>query len=54
MLTTFFSLGTPDVSVMLGYAGDLVSDLSPIWIAIVGVGLALIVVTAVIQAIRGH
>lgn len=54
LLTSYFSIGTGDVSSMLGYAGSIISDLSPVWIAIVGVGLALIVVVSIIHAIRGH
>jgi len=54
MLLSIISLSTGDANTMLGYAGTLISDLSPVWITIVGVGLGLLVVVAVIHAIRGN
>jgi hypothetical protein len=38
---------------MLGYAGGIITDLLPVWLPIVAVGLGLIVVIAIIHAIRG-
>jgi hypothetical protein len=54
IFSTIISLGTGDTTLMLGYAGDLMADLLPIWLPIVAVGLGLIAVVAVIGAIRGH
>jgi len=52
ILGTFFQLGTGDMDIAIGYMGDLFSDLSPYLIVIIGVGIALIVVEAIISAIR--
>lgn len=52
-LTSFFNFATSDANVMLGYSGDLLTDLTPILIPIIGVAVGLIIVIAIIRAIRG-
>ena len=53
LLTTFFTFDAGDATAMLGYAGDLLTDLTPLLIPIVGVAVGLIIVMAIIRAIRG-
>jgi uncharacterized membrane protein YgaE (UPF0421/DUF939 family) len=54
MLGTFFTISTTDIATMIGYSGDLFADFSPILLIVVGVGVGIFVITAIIGAIRGH
>jgi len=38
---------------MLGYIGDLIDDFSPLLVPVIAIGLGLIVIGAIIRAIRG-
>lgn len=54
MLGTFLTWEAGDTTEMLGYVSDLITDLTPLLIPIIAVGVGLIVVSAIISAIRGH
>jgi hypothetical protein len=54
MIATFITWGSEDTTAMLGYVADIISDLQPLLIPIIAIGIGLIVVGAIIQAIRGH
>lgn len=54
MLGTFFTISTTDITAMIGYSSDLFTDFAPILLIIVGVGVGIFVITAIIGAIRGH
>lgn len=54
MLGTFFTISTEDITTMIGYIGDIFSDLSPVILLIVGVGLGLMAVSVIIRALRGN
>jgi F0F1-type ATP synthase assembly protein I len=54
MLGTFFTIDSGNVSTTIGYVSDLISDTSPMWILIIGVGLGLIVFEVIVNAIRGR
>jgi hypothetical protein len=54
MLGTFFTISNENVSSTIGYAKDLISDTSPMWILIIGVALGLIVFEVIVNAIRGR
>lgn len=47
---TFFSLATPEMSSIIGYMGDLLTDLSPLLLLIVGVSVAMLVIGFIIRA----
>lgn len=51
--TTFINITDGDVSTMLGYVSDFVSDLTPLLLPIVAIGVGLIVFAVIIKAIRG-
>lgn len=53
ILTSIISLGTSDTTELLGYAGILIDDLTPIWLPLVAVGVGMIVVISIIHSIRG-
>jgi hypothetical protein len=53
MIYTLGITFTPDmIEDMIGYVGDVFSDMSNLILLIVGVGLGLIVVGAIISALR--
>lgn len=52
MLGTFFTITSDNVSTTLGYVGNLISDLTPLLLPIVAVGLGVIIFYAVIGAIK--
>jgi len=52
-LGTFLTISEENVSDMLGYIGDIVSDLMPLMLPIMAVGIGLIIVYAIIHAIKG-
>jgi type II secretory pathway component PulF len=51
-LGSFFSISGDDVATMTAYTGDLLESFEPILLAIVGVGLALIVVYTLISIFK--
>jgi len=50
---TFLTWTTEDTTAMLGYMSDLIGDLTPLLIPIIAVAVGLIIVGAIIHAIRG-
>ena len=52
MLPTFFTITGDMMDDLLGYVGDLFTDISPILLLIVGVSLALMVISVIINALR--
>lgn len=52
-LGTFLTWASEDTTAMIGYIEDLFDDLMPLLIVIIAVGVGLIVVGAIIRAIRG-
>jgi len=53
MTGTFLTWSGDDTTAMIGYMSDLFTDLSPLLIIIIGIGMGIIVVGAIIKAIRG-
>lgn len=53
LVGTFFTWTDGMTTSMLGYVSSIFADISPILIPIIGVGVGLIVITAIIHAIRG-
>ena len=53
LTTTFFTITDENIATMLGYTKDLITDLTPILLPIVAIGLGLIIFYAVVKAIRG-
>jgi len=49
---TFFTITPENITTMLGYTTDLITDLTPIILPIVAIGLGLIIFYAIIKAIR--
>jgi len=52
MLGTFFTITGDMMDDLLGYVGDLFVDVSPILLLIVGVSLALMVISVIINTLR--
>lgn len=42
------------ITTLIGYIGDIFSDMSLLILLIVGVGLGILVVSAIVSAVRGH
>lgn len=53
ILPTFLTIESADITTMIGYMSDLFSDLSPIILLIVGVGLGLMVISVILRTLRG-
>lgn len=41
LLTTFLNIGTEDITSMIGYASDLIGNLMPVIVVILGVSVGL-------------
>jgi len=52
MAGTFFTIDEGMMTDLLGYVGDLFTDVSPILLLIVGVSLALMVISVIINSLR--
>ena len=52
MLGTFFTITSDMMDDLLGYVGDLFTDISPILLLIVGVSLSLMVISVIINSLR--
>lgn len=50
--STFVEITTTDISTMLGYVKSLITDLTPLLLPIIAIGLGLIIMYAIISAIR--
>jgi len=53
LLNTFLTWGEPETALTLSYMQNMISDLTPLIIPIIAIGLALLIFTVVIKAIRG-
>lgn len=51
-MLTIISLPMGAVADITGHASDLFEDVSPILFLVLGVGLAIVIITAIIHAIR--
>jgi len=51
---TFLTITSEDITAMLGYTADLIEDLTPLLLPIIGVMVGLLVFWAILNAIRGH
>ena len=47
---TFFTISEADMTAIIGYMGDLFTDLSPIILLIVGVAVAMLVIGFIIRS----
>jgi len=54
ILTLGINFTSEMVSSTIGYVGDVFSDLSNILLLIIGVSLGVMVVGAILSAVRGH
>jgi hypothetical protein len=52
MLGTFITFTASDTAAIIGYAGDLVSDVSPLLLIIVGVAVGIFIFWAIVSAIK--
>jgi hypothetical protein len=52
LTTTFFEITGDDITLMLGYTKDLISNLSPLLLIVVGVSLGIFIFWAIIGAIK--
>jgi len=52
ILGTFFTISGDMMDDLLGYVGDLFTDVSPILLLIVGVSLGLMVISVIITTLR--
>lgn len=53
ILGTFINWTDSESSAMLGYMSGLISDLTPLLTIIIGVAVGIIIVGAILRAIRG-
>ncbi len=49
---TFVDILPADISTMLGYSKDLITDLTPLMLPIIAIGLGIFIVVAIIGAIK--
>jgi hypothetical protein len=49
---TFIDIAPTDITAMLGYAKDLIVDLTPLLWPIIGIGLGILIIWAIIGAFR--
>ncbi len=52
ILGTFFDFTETDVSSMIGYTKDVITDFTPILIPIIAVAVGVIILTAIIHALK--
>lgn len=52
-LGTIFTISQADMESLIGYMGDVFSDLAPLLLLIIGVSLGLLVVGVIIKSLRG-
>lgn len=52
MLGTFFTITASNTEAMIGYAGDLISDITPLLLIIVGVSVGIYIFYALVNAIK--
>ena len=51
--STFFEITPADITEMLGYVKGLISDLQPLLLIIIAVGLGIFIFWAIVSAIKG-
>ncbi|MDD5639023.1 MAG: hypothetical protein PHO28_03925 [Candidatus Pacebacteria bacterium] len=49
---TFLEITPDDITTMLGYVKDLISDLNPLLLIVIAVGLGIFIFWAIISAIK--
>jgi len=54
LVGTFIDWKAEDTSAMIGYIKDLITDLTPLLIPIIAIGLGLIIVSVIVGVIRKH
>jgi uncharacterized protein involved in cysteine biosynthesis len=54
MLYTFFTFSSSSIDTMLGYVGSFISDITPLMLPIIAIGLGIFIVWAIIGAFRGR
>lgn len=54
MLGTFFTISSGDVNTMTAYIGNFIDDFKPLLLPIIAVLLGLLIVWAILSAVRGH
>jgi len=54
MLATFINWTDANTSSTIGVVKDLISDLTPLLIPVIAIGLGLIIFTVIVKAIRGY
>jgi hypothetical protein len=52
MLATFLSLTASDTASVVDYAGDLITDLSPLLLIVVGVAVGVFIFWAIVNSIK--
>lgn len=52
MLGTFITWNASTTEEMLGYVGNIISDFTPLLIPIIAIGVGLIIIGAIISAIK--
>jgi len=51
-MITFLTISTENIDTMIGYASDLIGDLTPLLLIIVGVGVGIFIFWAIVSAIK--
>jgi len=51
--STFLEIAPEDITEMLGYVKGLISDLQPLLLIIIAVGLGIFIFWAIVSAIKG-
>lgn len=52
MLGTFITITEADITIMVGYISDLLTDLTPLLLPIVAVAVGIFIFWAIVKAIR--
>jgi len=49
---TFVEISPSDITAMLTHTKNLITDLMPLWLAIVGIGLGLLIFWAIVKSFK--
>ena len=52
-LGTFFTITNDNITAMLGYVADFIEDFTPLLLPILAVGLGILIIWAIVSAIKG-
>jgi len=52
MLTTFFTISPDDITAIIGYAGDIISNAMPLIVVVIGIIIGLIILKVILRLIR--